>query len=94
VGSSSLLCCATGSQQLSAQRQTASPKAIRQKAKVTNADKAFGQHMQEEAAQDSIETIPFSWSWRFYSYVPVPRGHTLLIFHGIAETFGLDAELA
>src|ERR1700757_4918484 len=42
----------------------------------------------------SIETIPFSWSWRFYSYLPVPRGHTLLIFHGIAETFGLDAELA
>src|SRR5579864_5440969 len=42
----------------------------------------------------SIETIPFSWSWRFYSYLPVPRGHTLLIFHRIAETFGLNAELA
>src|SRR5215472_15508590 len=42
----------------------------------------------------SIETIPFSWSSRFQSRLPVPRGHTFLIFHGIAETFGLDTELA
>ena len=33
-------------------------------------------------------------SWRFESYPLVPGCHTLLILHGIAETFGLDAELA
>src|SRR6266436_2807981 len=45
----------------------------------------------------SIETIPFSsslLSWRFESYPLVPGCHTFLILHGIAETFGLDAELA
>ena len=33
-------------------------------------------------------------SWRFESYLLVPGCHTFLILHGIAETFGLDAELA
>ena len=33
-------------------------------------------------------------SWRFESYPLVPGCHTFLILHGIAETFGLDAELA
>jgi hypothetical protein len=33
-------------------------------------------------------------SWRFESYPLVPGSHTFLILHGIAETFGLDAELA
>jgi hypothetical protein len=33
-------------------------------------------------------------SWCFESYLPVPGRHTLLILHGITETFGLDAELA
>jgi hypothetical protein len=33
-------------------------------------------------------------SWRFDSYPFVPGCHTFLILHGIAETFGLDAELA
>src|SRR4030088_2728292 len=33
-------------------------------------------------------------SWRFERYVLVPGCHTFLILHGIAETFGLDAELA
>src|SRR5205807_418880 len=33
-------------------------------------------------------------SWRFESYPLVPGCHTFLIFHGIAETFGLEAELA
>ena|SRR5712671_2532382 len=33
-------------------------------------------------------------SWRFESYRLVPGCHTFLILHGIAETFGLDAELA
>jgi hypothetical protein len=33
-------------------------------------------------------------SWHFESYPLVPGCHTLLILHGIAETFGLDAELA
>jgi len=52
VVGSTLLCCATRSQQLPAQRQAGSPKAIRQEAEVTNADKALGQHVQEEAAQE------------------------------------------
>src|SRR5215469_11509785 len=52
VGSDSLFCCATRSQQLSAQQQTRSPKAIGQKAKVADANKAFGQHVQKEAAQE------------------------------------------
>ena len=33
-------------------------------------------------------------SWRFESYLLVPGSYTFLILHGIAETFGLDAELA
>jgi len=33
-------------------------------------------------------------SWHFESYPLVPGCHTFLILHGIAETFGLDAELA
>src|SRR6266404_3751632 len=33
-------------------------------------------------------------SWRFESYRLIPGCHTFLILHGIAETFGLDAELA
>jgi hypothetical protein len=33
-------------------------------------------------------------SGRFESYPLVPGCHTFLIFHGIAEAFGLDAELA
>src|SRR6201987_5443544 len=33
-------------------------------------------------------------SWRFERYLLVPGCHTFLILHGIAETFGLDAELA
>ena len=33
-------------------------------------------------------------SWHFESYSLVPGCHTFLILHGIAETFGLDAELA
>src|SRR5215831_14774370 len=37
---------------------------------------------------------PLSGSWRFKSYLAAPRGHAFLIFHRIAETFGLDAELA
>ena len=36
----------------------------------------------------------FSSSWRFDSYPLVPGCHTFLILHGIAETFGLDAEVA
>ena len=52
MGSSALFCCARGSQQLSAQQQTSSPKAIREKAKVTDANKALGQHVQKEATQE------------------------------------------
>ena len=37
---------------MSAQRQTGSPKAIGEKAEVTDADEAFGQHVQKEAAQE------------------------------------------
>ena len=33
-------------------------------------------------------------SWHFESYPLVPGCHTFLILHGIAETFGLDPELA
>ena len=33
-------------------------------------------------------------SWRFESYMVVPGCHRFLVLHGIAETFGLDAELA
>src|SRR5216684_7898465 len=33
-------------------------------------------------------------SWHFESYPLAPGCHTFLILHGIAETFGLDAELA
>ncbi len=33
-------------------------------------------------------------SWYFESYSLVPGCHTFLILHGIAETFGLDAEVA
>ena len=42
----------------------------------------------------SIETIPFSSSWRFDSYLLVPGCDAFLILHGIAEPFGLDTELA
>src|SRR5438105_4658077 len=34
------------------------------------------------------------FSWPFGSYLLVPGCHTFLILHGIAETCGLDAELA
>jgi hypothetical protein len=33
-------------------------------------------------------------SGRFESHPPIPGCHTFLILHRIAETFGLDAELA
>jgi len=33
-------------------------------------------------------------SWRFERYPLVPGCHALLILHGIAETLGLDSELA
>ena len=52
------MCCnfllrrVAGGQQLSAQRQTGSAKAIGEKAEVTDADEAFGQHVQKEAAQE------------------------------------------
>src|ERR1700685_3623358 len=39
-------------------------------------------------------TVPLSWSSRFEMYVLIPGRHAFLILHGIAETFGLDAELA
>jgi hypothetical protein len=44
-----LLPWVTAGQQLSAQRQAGGPKAIGEKAEVTDADKAFGQHVQKEA---------------------------------------------
>src|SRR5437667_11209575 len=47
-----LLCRGAGGQQLLAQRQTGSSKMIGQKAEVTDADEAFGQHVQKEAAQE------------------------------------------
>jgi hypothetical protein len=40
---------------------------------------------------------PYCWgvlSWHFESDPLVPGCHTFLILHGIAETFGLDTELA
>jgi diphthamide synthase (EF-2-diphthine--ammonia ligase) len=47
-----MLSRATVGQQVSAQRQTGSTKAIGQKAEVTDADEAFGQHMQKETTQE------------------------------------------
>src|SRR5438477_10627319 len=41
-----------------------------------------------------IAAIPFSSSRRFERHSLVPRRHTFLVLHGIAESFGLDAELA
>jgi hypothetical protein len=38
--------------------------------------------------------MPFSSSWRFESYLLVPRCDTFLILHRIAETFGLNTESA
>jgi hypothetical protein len=40
------------------------------------------------------QQIPFSSSWSFESYLLVPGRHAFLVLHGIAEAFGLDAELA
>jgi hypothetical protein len=44
---------------LLAQRQTGSSKTIRQKAEVTDADEAFGQHVQKEArlAREILDEI-------------------------------------
>src|SRR5579859_4236161 len=52
AGSNLLLPWITAGQQLSAQRQAGRPKAIRWKAEVTDADEAFGQYVQKEAAQE------------------------------------------
>jgi hypothetical protein len=40
---------------LKAEGQESSPPPVGEEAKVANADKAFGKHMQEEAAQELIE---------------------------------------
>src|SRR6266403_1221070 len=42
----------------------------------------------------TLESAGGVLSWRFERYQVVPGCHTFLILHGIAETFGLDAELA
>src|SRR6266481_5010105 len=42
----------------------------------------------------TLESAGGVLSWRFERYLLVPGCHTFLILHGIAETFGLDAELA
>src|SRR6266436_869313 len=42
----------------------------------------------------TLESAGGVLSWRFERYQLVPGCHTFLILHGIAETFGLDAELA
>src|SRR4029077_11296180 len=42
----------------------------------------------------TLESAGGFLSWRFERYLLVPGCHTFLILHGIAETFGLDAELA
>src|ERR1700730_2284076 len=42
----------------------------------------------------TLESAGDVLSWRFERYLLVPGCHTFLILHGIAETFGLDAELA
>ena len=47
-----MLCRAAVGQQLSAQRQTGSPKAIGEKAEVPDADEASGQDVQKETAQE------------------------------------------
>jgi hypothetical protein len=47
-----MLCRATVGQQLSAQRQTGSPKAICEKAEVPDADEASGQDVQKETTQE------------------------------------------
>jgi hypothetical protein len=47
-----MLCRATVGQQLLAQRQTGSPKAICEKAEVPDADEASGQDVQKETAQE------------------------------------------
>jgi hypothetical protein len=40
---------------LKAKRQESGAPPVGEEAKVTNADKAFGQHMQEETAQELVE---------------------------------------
>jgi hypothetical protein len=40
---------------LKAKRQKSGPTPVGEEATVANADKAFGKHMQEEAAQELIE---------------------------------------
>ena len=40
---------------MKAEGQESSPPAVGEEAKVANADKAFGQHMQEETAQELVE---------------------------------------
>jgi len=42
----------SGGQQLSAQRLAGNTKAVREEPEVTNADEAFGQHVQKEATQE------------------------------------------
>src|SRR6266581_5232133 len=42
----------------------------------------------------TLESAGGVLSWRFQRYLLVPGCHTFLILHGIAETFGLHAELA
>ncbi len=44
-----------GSEYLKAEGQECSPPPVGEEAKVANADKAFGEHMQEETTQELIE---------------------------------------
>ena len=44
-----------GCEQLKAKRQESGAPPVGEEAKVANADKAFGKHMQEETAQELIE---------------------------------------
>jgi hypothetical protein len=49
---------------------------------------------QKAAASSGLWNQRGVLSWQFESYPLVPGCHTFLILHGIAETFGLDAEVA
>ena len=44
-----------GTEYLKAEGQESSPPPVGEEAKVSNADKAFGKHMQEETAQELIQ---------------------------------------
>jgi hypothetical protein len=50
--------------------------------------------LSQEAASPVLWNQRGVLSWQFESYPLVPGCHAFLILHGIAETFGLDAELA